>query len=100
MSPIDDPSISALGPLAKVRRELVTGIPSQAVEALREEFQQALKDAAAHPERDPRDHPKEPPQDGGDTMDQPAEDLAPPEVYGPHGEPPKPPDTHRLDLEG
>lgn len=99
MCPIDDPSIPSLGPLAKVRRERVSGIPSQAVEAIKEEFQQALKDARSHSERPPREPSPPAREDTEEAPEAPIEDQAPPEVYGPHGEPPKPLDAHRLDLE-
>lgn len=98
MTPLDDPALSGLGALAKARPGRVAGIPTQAVEALRGDFGQALRDAGAHQERYPHspDSPPEEPQE----EEAPALAFAPPEVYDPHGKLPSPADRPRLNLEG
>ncbi len=100
MHPLDELIFPGIGPLSRVHRERATVLPSQAVEAIRDEFQQALRDAGSSLEQEPQgeDRPQSPPDRTEEVVV--LEELPPAPVYGPHGEITNAIDPHRLNLDG
>ncbi len=81
------PGVHAVG-----KRERVTPIPAQGVEALRDAFQQAMRDAGGQPDDEAPGEGAEDPSD----RPEPDEEVPPPPRYDAHGRLLEPP---RLDLE-